>query len=90
LNPLCFICPHRRELNEPNHECHITKALRHLTRKFKRKRRDSLERYRAAIEEALINQYSNYLSTLIASMFKGNKEYGRIVLEKALRIRKLR
>jgi len=86
LNPLCFICPHREELKtDPNHECHITKTLRHLIRKFRRKRRNSLERYRAAIEEALINQYSNYLSTLIASMFKGNKEYGRIVLEKALR-----
>jgi len=86
VNPLCFICPHREELKtDPNHECHITKVIRHLIRKFRRKRRNSLERYRAAIEEALIHQYSNYAASLIANMFKDRKEYGRIVLEKALR-----
>ena len=75
----------RRIKTDPNHECHITKALRRLIRKFRRKRRNSLERYRAAIEEALINQYSNYAASLIANMFKDRKEYGKLVLEKALR-----
>jgi len=78
--------PHREELKtDPNHECHITKAIKHLIRKFKRKRRNSLERYRAAIEEALIHQYSNYVASLIADMFRDRREYGRLVLEKALR-----
>ena len=85
MNPICFLCPHREELKDPNHECHITKALRHLIRKLKRKRRNSLEAYQAAIQEIFVERFTNHTANLIYEMFKDKKEYGRIVLKKALR-----
>jgi len=86
LNPLCFICPHREELKtDPDHECHITKAIKHLIRKFRRKRRNSLEAYQAAIQEIFVERFTNHTANLLYEMFRHRKEYGRIVLEKALR-----
>ena len=48
------------------------------------RRRDGLERYSLAIQEAFVNGYVNHTADLIVSMFRGRRTYGVAVLREAL------